>query len=240
MLRALLAGERDPVRLAELAEGRLRAKIPALKLALEGNFREHHRFLIDSLLGHLEYLEREIDRFSDRIEAERRPFLSAEQFERLDAIPGVNRRTIENVVAEIGTDMGQFPDEQHLSSWAGLCPGNEESAGQRKRRRTTKGNHWLRRTLAEAAWAAQRTKGSYLGAQYRRLAGRRGKKRALLAVAHSLLVIIYHLLKSPVRYQDLGADHFAGQNPERMRRYLVKRLEELGYAVSLSPQEGVA
>src|SRR5207247_10500727 len=140
-----------------------------------------------------------IDRVSSRIEEGLRPFMSAEQVERLDAMPGVNRRTIENVVAEIGADMGQFPDEHHLSSWAGICPGNEESAGKRKRRRTTKGNRWLRRSLAEAAWAAQRTKGRYLGAQYRRLAGRRGKKRAVLAVPDSLLVIFYHLLKSPVR-----------------------------------------
>src|SRR5205823_5997228 len=134
-------------------------------------------------------------------------------------------------VAEIGTDMGQFPDEHHLSSWAGVCPGTEESAGKRKRSRTTKGNRWLRRALAEAACGASRTKDSYLGAQYRRLAGRRGKKRALIALAHSLLVIFYHLLKSPVEYKDLGADYFDRLNPERLRRYLVKRLEALGYEV---------
>jgi transposase len=240
MLRALLQGERDPQRLAELAQGRLRGKIPALQQALEGHFTEHHHFLIDSLLGHLEYLEQQIERFSSRIEEALRPFVPDEQFERLDAVPGVNRRTIENVVAEIGADMGQFPDEHHLSSWGGICPSNDASAGKRKRSRTTKGNRWLRRALAEAAWAASRTKDSYLGAQYRRLAGRRGKKRALIAVAHSLLVIFYHLLKEPVAYQDLGADYFDQQNPERLRRYLVKRLEGLGYLVSLSPQEGVA
>jgi transposase len=240
MLRALLAGQRDPKQLAELAEGRLRGKIPALQQALQGHFTEHHRFLIESLLGHLEYLEQQIDRCSGRVEEALRPFVSDEQFERLDAIPGVNRRTIENVIAEIGSDMGQFPDEQHLSSWAGVCPSNDESAGKRKRSRTTKGNRWLRRALAEAAWAASRTKGSYLGAQYRRLAGRRGKKRALIAVAHSLLVIFYHMLKAPVEYKDLGADYFEQQNPERLRRYLVRRLEGLGYVVSLSPQEGAA
>jgi transposase len=237
MLRALLAGQRDPNQLAELAEGRMRGKIPELQQALQGHFTEHHCFLIESLLGHLEYLERQIDRFSDRIEQMLRPFVSDEQLERLDAIPGVNRRTIENVVAEIGVDMRQFPDEQHLSSWAGICPSNDESAGKRKRSRITKGNRWLRRALAEAAWAASRTKDSYLGAQYRRLAGRRGKKRALIAVAHSLLVIFYHMLKEPVEYEDLGADYFDQQNPERLRRYLVKRLEGLGYTVSLSPQE---
>jgi transposase len=240
MLRALLRGEKNPERLAELAEGRLRGKIPALKQALQGHFTEHHRFLIESLLGHLEYLEQQIDHFSSRIEEALRPFVPEKQFERLDAIPGVNRRTIENVVAEIGSNMGQFPDAEHLSSWAGICPSNDESAGKRKRNRTTKGNRWLRRGLAEAAWAASRTKGSYLGAQYRRLAGRRGKKRALIAVAHSLLVIFYHMLKEPVEYEDLGADYFDQQNPERLRRYLVKRLEGLGYVVNLSPQEGAA
>jgi transposase len=240
MLRALLQGERDPAKLAELAEGRLRGKIPALTQALQGRFTEHHRFLIDSLLGHLAYLEGQIDGFSARIEGCLRPVLSDEQFERLDAVPGVNRRTIEAVVAEIGTDMGQYPDEDHLSSWAGVCPGNEESAGKRKRSRTTHGNRWLRRALAEAAWAASRTKGSYLGAQYRRLAGRRGKKRALMAVAHSLLVIFYHLLKGPVAYRDLGADYFARLHPERLRRCLVKRLEALGYEVSLRPREDAA
>ena len=156
--------------------------------------------------------------------------------ERLDEIPGVNRRTIENVIAEIGRDMGQFPDEDHLSSWAGMSPGNEESAGKRIRQRTTKGNRWLRRALVEAAWAASHTKRSYLGAQSRRLAARRGKKRALIAVGHTLLVIFYHLLKKEVRYIDLGPDYFDKLKPEQFRRYLVKRLESLGYVVTLEPQ----
>ena len=143
--------------------------------------------------------------------------------ERLDAIPGVNRRTVENVVAEIGPDMSQFPDEDHLSSWAGMSPGNEESAGKRIRNRTTKGNRWLRRALTEAAWAASHTKASYLGAQYRRLAARRGKKRALVAVGHTILTIFYHLLKEGVAYQDLGVDYFDKLKPEQYRRYLVKR-----------------
>lgn len=237
MLQAIVHEEQDPVKLAELAQSRLRGKIPLLREALRGHVTEHHRFLLESLLGHLEYLEREIGRFDDRIEECLRPFVDAEQFERLDVVPGVNRRTIENVIAEIGVNMSRFADEDHLSSWAGVCPGNEESAGRRKRCRTTHGNRWLRRALAEAAWAASRTKGTYLSAQYRRLAGRRGKKRALMAVAHSLLVIFYHLLKSPVKYQDLGADYFARQNPERLRRNLVKRLESLGYEVNLSQRE---
>jgi len=160
--------------------------------------------------------------------------------ERLDAISGVNRTTIENVVAEIGADMSQFPDEHHLSSWAGISPGNEESAGKRLRNRTTRKNRWLRRAIIEAAWAAGRTKNSYLGAQYRRLAARRGKKRALIAVGHSLLVIFYHMLKYDVEYQDLAVDYFDERDPEHLRHYLVKRLERLGYQVSLTPQTEAA
>lgn len=237
MLKALLGGEQDTTRLAELAMGRLREKIPALKQALYGHFTEHHRFMIQSLLDHLDYLEKQIDCFSARIAVCLRPFLSEEQIERLDAIPGVNRRTIENITAEIGTNMDQFGDAEHLSSWTGICPGNEESAGKRKRRRTTKGNRWLRRALTEAAWAASRKKASYLAAQYRRLAGRRGKKRAIFAVGHSILVIFYRMLTEAVEYKDLGADYFSRLNPERLRRYLVKRLERLGYEVTVRPQE---
>lgn len=237
ILRALLDGVQDPGQLAELALGRLRAKIPQLRLALEGHFTEHHRFLLRRLLSHLNYLESQIDEFSRRSGLHLDELLSAEQRDRLDAIPGVDRRTIENVIAEIGPDMTVFPDEHHLSSWTGICPGNEESAGKRLRSRTRKGNRWLRRALAEAAWAASHTKDSYLGAQYRRLAARRGKKRALLAVGHSLLVIMYRVLKDKVAYKDLGADFFDRVQPERLRRYLVKRLERLGYTVTLAESE---
>ena len=240
MLRALIRGERQPHKLADLAEGRLRAKIPELKLAMEGHFTEHHRFLVEHLLGHLDELERRVDEISERIAKCLRPLLDDARLQRLDAIAGVNRTTIENVIAEIGVDMSVFPDETHLSSWAGICPGNEESAGKRLRSHTTRKNRWLRRALVEAAWAAGRTKNSYLGAQYRRLAPRRGKKRALLAVGHSLLVILYHMLKYDRDYQDLGADYFDRLEPERLRRYLVKRLERLGYQVSLTPNENEA
>jgi transposase len=240
MLWALIHGERDSEKLARLALGRLRAKTPELKLALEGHFSDHHRFLVKHLLGHLDELDRRIDEISQRI-GERLPStLSEERLRRLDAIPGVNRTTIENVVAEIGADMSQFPDEHHLSSWAGICPGNEESAGKRLRNRTTRKNRWLRRAITEAAWAAGRTKDSYLGAQYRRLAPRRGKKRALIAVGHSLLVIFYHMLKYDVEYHDLGVDYFDKQEPERLKRYLVKRLERLGYQVNLTSQDEAA
>jgi transposase len=240
MLWALIGGQQDPEKLAELALGRLRAKIPDLKLALEGHFSEHHRFLVKHLLGHLDELERRSEEISQRI-AERLPsILSDEQLRRLDKISGVNRTTIENVIAEIGADMTQFPDEHHLSSWAGICPGNEESAGKRLRNRTTRKNRWLRRAITEAAWAAGRTKNSYLGAQYRRLAPRRGKKRALIAVGHSLLVIFYHMLKYEVEYEDLGVDYFDKREPERLRNYLVKRLQRLGYQVTLTAHSDAA
>jgi transposase len=240
MLRALIRGEHEPEKLADLAEGRLRAKIPALRLALEGHFTEHHRFLVEHLLGHLDELERHVEELSGRVAEQLRPLLPDDRLKRLDAIGGVNRTTIENVVAEIGVDMSVFPDEHHLSSWAGICPETEASAGKRLRSRTTRKNRWLRRALTEAAWAAGRTKNSYLGAQYRRLAPRRGKKRALVAVGHTLLVIFYHMLKYDTEYQDLGVNYFDRLEPERLRRDLVKRLERLGYQVTLTPDADAA
>ena len=236
MLRALLQGGDDPKQIAELALGRLRRKIPQLQLALEGNCTEHHRYMLQRLLSHLGYLERQMDEFSRRVAQGLDQLLAAEAYQRLDRIPGINRMSIENIVAEIGVDMTIFPDEHHLASWCGICPGNEESGGHRLRSRTRKGNRWLRRALTEAAWAVSRSKASYLAAQYRRLATRRGKKRALLAVGHSLLVIIYHVLKRGVEYRELGPDYFDRLEPERLRRYLVKRLQTLGYEVSLSPK----
>jgi transposase len=236
MLQALLQGQLDAEQLAELALGRLRKKIPELKLALEGQFTEHHRFLLGRQLSHLGYLERQAEAFSNRIALRLAELLPAADQDRLDRIPGINRTTIENVLAEIGMDMTIFPDEHHLASWTGICPGNEESAGRRLRSRTRKGNRWLRRALAEAAWAASKAKDSYLSAQFRRLAARRGKKRALVAVGHSLLVIIYHVLKHHVEYRDLGPDYFDRLEPERLRRYLVNRLQRLGYDVALTPK----
>jgi len=233
MLRAMLNGEEDAEKLAELALGQLRKKIPQLRLALEGNCTEHHRFMLRRLLSHLNYLETQIEEFSKRIGPVLDNLLSSQKRERLDTIPGIDRMSIENVIAEIGPDMSVFPDERHLSSWTGICPGNEESAGKRLRSRTRKGNRWLRRALAEAAWGASHKKDSYLAAQYRRLAARRGKKRALLAVGHSILVIIYHMLRRDVAYQDLGAEYFDRLEPERLKRYLVRRLERLGYRIAL-------
>jgi transposase len=238
MLAALVAGQEDPAAMAELARGKLRKKIPDLKRALRGHVMEHHRFMLDQLLEHLALLEEHLESFSARIEEQLRPFVDDQMFQRLDAIPGVNRVTIENVVAEIGVDMHQFPSAEHLASWAGVCPGNEESAGKRKRSRTTKGNVWLRRALCQSAWAAGAAKDTYFKAQYRRLAGRRGKKRAIMAVAHSLLVVFYYLLKNEdLEYQELGGDYFDTLDPLRLRRHLVKRLESLGYEVTLAERK---
>jgi transposase len=241
MLRALLNGETDVQKLANLALGALRLKIPQLQLALDGNCTEHHRYVLKHLLSHLGYLESQTQEFSHRIAQELQALLPAEARRRLDDVPGVNTTTIENVIAEIGVDMSIFPDEHHLASWCGLCPGNEESGGRRLRSRTRQGNRWLRRALAEAAWAASKAKKSYFKAQFRRLSARRGRKRALVAVAHSLLGTIYHILRNEVEYQDLGVDYFDKLEPERLRRSLVKRLQGLGYDVVLSeknPAEG--
>jgi transposase len=236
MLQALLRGDTDSHQMAELAKGRLRAKIPQLRLALEGRVTEHHRFELRRLLAHLDFLEDQVVLLSAEIADRTAELLPSDDARRLDAIPGVNVISIENVIAEIGPDMNVFPNQHHLSSWAGICPGNEESAGKRLRSATRHGNRWLRRALTEAAWAASHVKESYLAAQYRRLAARRGKKRALLAVGHTILVIIYHLLKYHAEYQDLGRDYFDRLEPERLRRYLVKRLEALGHKVTLEPR----
>jgi transposase len=234
MLEALIAGEADPEKLADLARRRLREKIPQLRLALAGRVTEHHRFLLRMHLDHLAHLEGLIDRLGARAGEVLAPF--AEAAERLTTIPGVSRRAAEVVLAEVGTDMKQFPSAAHLASWAGLCPGSHESAGKRKGGRTTKGDRWLRAILVQAAWAASRTKGTYLAAQYHHLARRRGRKRALVAVAHTLLGIIYRLLKDGTTYRELGPDHLDRPDPERLTQRLVKRLERMGHKVTLEPK----
>jgi transposase len=231
MLEALIAGEADPEALADLARKRLRAKIPELRRALQGRVTEHHRFLLRMHLDHIAHLEGLIGRLGARVEESMAPF--AEAAERLQTIPGISQRAAETVVAEVGTNMDQFPSADHLASWAGMCPGNNESAGKRRSGKTTKGNRWLKRLLVQVAWAAARSKGTYLAAQYRRLARRRGKKRALVAVGHTLLVIIYQVLKRGTTYAELGADFLDRLEPERLTRQLVKRLEALGHKVTL-------
>lgn len=232
-LEALVQGTTDPAVLADLARGRLRAKLPVLQQALTGQFRRHHAFLLSELLAHLDYLEEAVDRLSARIEEQLRPFAAV--VAPLDAIPGVNQRVIEGVVAEIGVDMRRFPSDRHLTSWTGICPGQRESAGKHTSGKTRNGNRWLRTTLTEAALAAIRVKDSRLAARYRRIMRHRGHKKAVMAVAHTILVIIYHLLKDQVSYQELGATYLEQRDREHATRRYVKQLERLGHRVSLEP-----
>lgn len=231
MLEALIAGQTDPEQLADLARKRLRVKIPELQRALHGRVTEHHRFLLRMHLDHIDHLDGLIGRLSVRIEEVMAPFVQAQG--RLETIPGISQRVAETVLAEIGDQMTQFPTAAHLASWAGMCSGSNESAGKRRSGRTPKGDRWLKRTLVQAAWAASHTKATYLAAQYRRLARRRGRKKALVAVGHTLLVIIYHMLKRGTTYEELGSDFLDRLEPERLTRQLVKRLEALGHKVTL-------
>ena len=231
MLEALVAGNNDPQQLAGLAQRKLKRKQVALEQALRGQVGPHQRFMLASQLRQLDFLDEEIERLSREV-AERMCPLQ-ELVERLDAIPGVGRRTIELVLAEIGTDMSRFATERHLASWAKVSPGNNQSGGKRRSGAIGKGNPWLRSTLVEAARAASRTRGTYFSAQYHRLAARRGGKRAALAVAHSLLVVMYHLMKRGTVYQDLGVDFFDERAREAVVQRSVRRLERLGYRVTL-------
>jgi transposase len=233
MIEALIEGKKEPAQIADLAQRQLRGKIPQLEKALEGHLTEHHRFLLRLLWKELMQQEALITELEAKIEEVTCPL--AADIERLDEVPGLDRRVAEVVLAEIGTDMTPFPTHQNVVAWAGMCPGNEESAGKRRKRRITSGNHWLKRSLVQAAWAASHTRNSYLASQYRHLVGRRGKKRALIAVGHSILVIVYHLLKDGTRYRDLGGDFFDRLEPERLTRYYVKRLQKLGHKVILEP-----
>jgi transposase len=231
ILAALLTGHGDPQALAELAKGRLRSKRDQLASALEGRVKPHHRFVLTELLSQIDSLAETIARFDAQIQALCGPFEEAVAL--LDTIPGVARRTAEMIVAEIGTAMARFPSADHLASWAGVAPGNHESAGKQASGKTRKGNRFLRTTLVQAAHAAARTRGTYLSAQYRRLAARRGKKRAILAVAHSMLVMAYDMIQRREPYCDAGADLFDRLQPEDTARRLVKRLESLGYRVTI-------
>lgn len=231
LLQAIVDGETDPIRLANLARRSLRKKIPALRRALEGRVTDHHRFLLRRLLGQLAFLEAEIVVYDDRIAEATRPFAAI--LVRLDTIPGVDRRTAENVLAELGPDMRPFPTAAHLASWVAICPGNHETAGTQQKGTTRHGNRWARRALTEAAWAAKQTRGTYAAAQFRRLVSRRGAKRAVIAVAHSLLVATYYIVRDGGVYRDLGPDHFDHLDPTQLTRYLVKRLERLGHKVTL-------
>jgi transposase len=233
MLAGLVAGTADPAALADLAVGRLRDKLPALERALAGRFGAHHRYLVPRILAAIDFLDGEIADLDARVAELERPF--AATVDRLDTIPGVGRRVAESLVAEVGPVVDRFPSARHLASWAGLCPGNHESGGKRLRGTTRNGNRFLRRGLVQAAHAAARARQTYLGARYRRLAARRGKRRAAVAVAHSILTITYHLLVDPaVAFHELGPDFFDRRDTEATRRRLVERLEHLGFDVALT------
>lgn len=232
MLEALVAGTRDPQVLAELARGKLRAKIPALKEALAGRFSAHHALLVSSILAKLDFLDEVIASLSEEIDRVIAPF--DEHLERIDTIPGVDRRVAEAMIAEIGVDMSVFGTPDRLASWAGMCPGNHESAGKQRSGRARKGPKWLQVHLSEAAKAAGRTKDTYSGAQYQRLRGRRGPAKATKAVGHSILVAYFYIMQNEVPYKELGPDWFAKRRPEAQARKLVHQLERLGYSVTLS------
>jgi transposase len=233
MLEALIAGQRDVDALAELARGRLRAKRDQLAEALQGYFTSHHSFLVTEYLSQIDDFDEAIDRVSallgQHLEAEQ------EAIALLDTIPGVSQRTAEILLAESGTDMTRFPSAKHLASWAGMCPGHHESAGKHLSGKTRKGSRWLRQVLVEAAHVAAKTKQTYLAAQYQRIAARRGKKRALMALGHTILPIVYYLLTRKQPYQDLGTAYFDKLEQHRVQQRLVHRLERLGYQVSLQP-----
>lgn len=231
MLGAMVAGESDPKVLSELALGKLKSKHQALIASLTGKVKDHHRFLLTLLLDHLASLEQLIARLEARIDQLMSPL--NEKIKRLDDVPGIDVRSAQSILAEIGDDMSRFGDSAHLCSWAGMCPGNHQSAGKRKKGTTNPGNRWLRATLVQCAWAASHAKNKYLSSQFRRLVTRRGKKKALVAVGHSILSIVYEMLEHGSPYKDLGAEWFDRQEPLRLQRHLVKRLESLGFKVSL-------
>lgn len=235
MLAAIIAGVEDPEALADLAKGRMRAKIPELERALTGRIRDSHRLLLRLHLEHIDDLNRKIENLNQEVDRLMDPFDEDEKRQRLDGIPGVGLDVAQIILAELGADMSHFPSAAHAASWAGLAPGKNESAGKNRSGKITPGNRHLKSALVQAAHAVSRTKDNYLAAQFRRLAARRGKKRAAIAVAHSILVIAYHMLRDGTEYRDLGGDYFDRRNKTQLQRNLVKRLEGLGHKVTLEP-----
>lgn len=233
MLEALIAGRTDASQLADLAHGQLRAKLPQLQRALRGQVGRHQRFMLAQQLAHLDSLDRLIDDVSQEVTERLRPFEAL--LVRLDGITGIGQRAAEVVLAEVGTEVSRFPSAGHLASWAGLCPGNHQSAGKRKTGKTGKGDVWLRSVLIEAAHAASRAKDTYLASQYRHLAARRGVKKAATAVAHTILRILWHLLEHDCEYVDLGSSYLDQRDRQRIERRLVRRLQTFGYIVTLQP-----
>lgn len=238
MMAALIEGQADPEALAELAKGRLRAKLPELRKALTGRFREHHAFLLGRMLAHVADLEDDIAALSERIEEAVAPF--ARQVEILDSITGVGEVAAQAILAEMGTDMAVFPTDRHCASWAAICPGQNQSAGKRRSGKTRKGSRWLRTTLIECAQAAAKSKGTYLSERHRQLARRRGKKKATVAVAHDILTIAYHLLTADQLYNDPGPERVLSESQELSKKRAIRQLQRLGYRVNLTPLPGAA
>ena len=234
MLEALMSGIKNPEETADLARRKLRSKIPQLVEALEGHVNEHHRFLMRMQMEHLEYLEKAIYQLHERIDEKMKPY--QHEVELICTTPGIDTVSAQHIFVEIGGDISVFPSESHLSSWVGICPGNNESAGKRKSGRTTKGNRWLKSLLVQTAHGASLTKGTYLKAFYHRVAARRGKKRAAIAVAHKQTTIIYHELSEDKPYQELGENFFDRRNQKALEQRLVRRLRNLGYRVDLHPE----
>lgn len=235
MLAAIIAGKDDPQALAQLAKARLRTKIAELELALTGHVQDSHRLLLTLHLEHIDDLNTKLERLEQEIEQSMSPFDEDDLLARLDTIPGVDQKTAQVIIAELGTDMSRFQSAGHAASWAGLVPGKNESAGRNRSAKTSKANRYLKTALVEAGMAAGRSKDNYLAAQYGRLAARRGKKRAAVAVAHSILIIAYHIIRNGTTYVDLGANYFDKRKQDAVQQQLVRRLENLGFKVSLEP-----
>jgi transposase len=238
MLEALITGERDPQTLADLAKRRLRNKIPELTEALTGRFRDHHAFLARLHLNQYDQLTAMIGQLDERIEEAMAPFRPA--LDLLDTIPGINRAVAEVILAETGGDMSRFASAKHLASWAGVCPGHHESAGRTKNTKVRPGNPYLKGALGLAAFGAARTKDTYLQARYKRLTARRGPLKALVAIEHSIITAIWHMLTDNQPYQELGGTHFTQRDPERATRWAINQLNQLGYTVTLNPIENAA
>jgi len=233
MIEALIAGERDPAKLAALADRRLKASQQTLRQVLRGRVTAQHRFLLRLHLDQIDALDAAIARIDREVEASIAPFRTA--VEQVRTVPGIKSLAAQTILSEIGIDMTRFPSSGHLISWACICPRSDESAGKRRSTRIRKGSPWLKTTLVQCAWAATRKKGSYLQAQYYRIRARRGPKKAIVAVAASILTAIYHMLKDGTMYQDLGPNHFDANANERQKNRLLKRLADLGYDVELTP-----
>lgn len=238
ILDALVNGEDDPAKLADLAHGRVQKKREALERSLVGQLSPVLRFVVQQQLRHIHALDDQIAACDQEVEQQMRPF--ADELARLDEIPGVGIRTAQVILAELGVDMTRFPTAHHAASWAGMCPGNNASGGKRRTAHTRKGSPWLRAALCESAWAAGRCRDGYLPTQFRRLAARRGRKRAVVAVGHTILVIAYQLIANGTSYEDLGTAHLDIRDAERVKRRSVQRLRALGFDVTLTPTTEVA